>query len=440
MSDAEKLFQEMWQALLGRAENAGLDMTKFGPDHEGIVRQVADYLAAEDERLDAQHERRMEVEAGKRRIQKLSELRRSGKLSAAESEELNRLESTRIQIYEPIRPIILVGPPGTGKTTFLYLIDAVLRHDLQLDDNVRPKMRKNRDRIHHLQKRMFHGDTLSLLSVRKWSELLHFYAWDVQQHKFQFGDLDAFIEDNLLDMKVIFADEVEMSGYSPTLPNLAQFGLLVIGTSNQTTFPQLDHEAIPPTIVHFGGPDMRAGDPADAIVTPDDPMWAIFDEAAAQEEIEREQLNYRYLVKEDVHYLYFEFKPTVRAALLETDWIRYLNDAWAFSARQRNAIGPDSPLILLFDGYTLELLRTNYNAIIRYISLFDSLEQIGVGALVRKSDGVNELSREAMEHIKVTIHTARGVVEEVKQRTLVGIDRSTSRIGQAGMKARRLLK
>ena len=42
--------------------------------------------------------------------------------------------------------------------------------------------------------------------------------------------------------------------------------------------------------------------------------------------------------------------------------------------------------------------------------------------------------------MKVTIHTARGVSEEVKTRALVGIDRAISRIGQAGVRARAIFQ
>jgi len=127
-----------------------------------------------------------------------------------------------------------------------------------------------------------------------------------------------------------------------------------------------------------------------------------------------------------VLFLRLDLKAAVYAPLLENDWAAFLQTL----PRQ-----PDEPLILLLDDFSLEVLRTDYNAIIRFVSLFDLIEQQGIGVLVRHQAGPAELSREALSHMKVTIHAARGVPEAIKVKTAVGIDRCISRIGQAGHKA-----
>ena len=76
-----------------------------------------------------------------------------------------------------------------------------------------------------------------------------------------------------------FADEVEMSGYSPTLPNIARQGILVLGSSNQYALAQLADELMPPRIYRFTGDDMRLGDPADALVDDEDAAWELFERA-----------------------------------------------------------------------------------------------------------------------------------------------------------------
>ena len=128
--------------------------------------------------------------------------------------------------------------------------------------------------------------------------------------------------------------------------------------------------------------------------------------------------------------MFAEAGTAVHAPLLENDWATFLQTL----PRQ-----PDEPLIFLLDDFLLDILRTDYNAIIRFVSLFDLIEQQGIGVLVRNQSGAAELSREALSHMKITIHAARGVPEEIKVKTAVGIDRCISRIGQAGHTAHRHL-
>jgi hypothetical protein len=110
--------------------------------------------------------------------------------------------------------------------------------------------------------------------------------------------------------------------------------------------------------------------------------------------------------------------------MLETEWLHFFQQT-------------SQPTILLFDDFSLETLRTNYNAIIRFVSLFDAIEQIGLGVLVRNQAETPQLSREAINHMKVTIQSSRGIPEEIKQKTIIGIDRCISRLGQAGQLAKR---
>ncbi|MEM7798789.1 MAG: hypothetical protein AAF633_06350 [Chloroflexota bacterium] len=438
---AEDLTDEIWEAVLDKADDADLDSSLLGENHKEIVRLIAAYLTSEDERLDEQHRRRRANEAlaeQQREIRDKIKSRRRRKQEPTPEEEAI-LAQEPVTVIDPINPILLCGPPGTGKTTFLYILDSVLRNEFDLDDNLKPRMRKSREQYHLIQKRNFDGDQVSLLSVRKWSELLRFYAWDVRQHRFEFNDLEQFIEDQLLDMKVIFADEVEISGYSPTLTDLAKYGLLVIASSNQIDFPQFDVENLSPSIYMFDGVDMRIGEPEDAIINESDSEWKFFDEVKTESILKRESVLYRHKKIDRAHFFYFDFPPTIRAPMLETDWLRFFNEAFIDASGRRKGIQSNTALILLFDNYSLDAIREDYNSIIRYISLFDAIEQIEIGVLVRNPEGSTQLSRAAMEEIKHSIETTPGIVEEVKRRTLVGIDRSTSRIGKAGLRAKGLL-
>jgi hypothetical protein len=207
---------------------------------------------------------------------------------------------------------------------------------------------------------------------------------------------------------------------------LARHGLLVIGSSNQHRFTQLEEMLVPPRIYTFGGVDLRAGSPADAVVQPNTPAWAIFDRLQSLPGEQREQLNYQQQQIENVLFVRLDFATAVRAPLLENEWANFLQTL----PRQ---VG--DPLILLLDNFSLDILRTDYNAIIRFVSLFDLIEQQGIGVLVRNQAAEAELSREALAHMKITIHAARGIPEAIKVKTAAGIDRCISRIGQAGHKA-----
>jgi hypothetical protein len=301
----------------------------------------------------------------------------------------------------------------------------VLRHVFDLPDNIKPIMLKG-SYHYSVSKRYLSGIPISLLSVKKWADLLHFYTWDRREHRMVTTDRAAFIRETLQPMRIIFADEVEMTGYAPTLPILAWHGLLVIGSSNQHRFTQLEEMLVPPRIYTFGGVDLRAGSPADAVVQPNAPAWAIFDRLQSLPVEQQEQLAYQQQQIENILFVRLDFATAVRAPLLENEWANFLQTL----PRQ---VG--DPLILLLDNFSLDILRTDYNAIIRFVSLFDLIEQQGIGVLVRNQAAEAELSREALAHMKITIHAAQRIPEVIKVKTAVGIDRCISRIGQAGHKA-----
>jgi hypothetical protein len=187
---------------------------------------------------------------------------------------------------------------------------------------------------------------------------------------------------------------------------------------------------VPPRIYTFGGIDLRAGTPADAIVQLNDPAWEIFDRLQKVPVEHQEQLAYRQQRIENILFVRLDFAAAVRAPLLENEWANFFHALpWQV----------DDPLILLMDNFSLDILRTDYNATIRFVSLFDLIEQQGIGVLVRNQSAPAELSREALAHMKISIHAARGIPEAMKVKTAVGIDRSISRIGQAGHKAHQYL-
>ena len=163
---------------------------------------------------------------------------------------------------------------------------------------------------------------------------------------------------------------------------------------------------------------------------PNSPAWAIFDQLQSLPIEQQEQLTYQQQIVADVLFLRLDFATAVRAPLLENEWANVLQTL----PRQAS-----TPLILLLDDFSLDILRTDYNAIIRFVSLFDLIEQQGIGVLVRNQVAGADLSREALAHMKITIHAARGIPEAIKVKTAVGIDRCISRIGQAGHKAHQYL-
>lgn len=398
---------EIWRKIEVTAVSAGLDPTKFGDTHREIVAHIVTFLQQPPPVSFSPPE------------EKNSRHRWLPLLAKGTNGEGKRPSTP------PPAPIIICGEPGTGKTTFLNVLDVVLRHVFDLPDNIEPMMLKG-SYHYSVSKRTVSGQPISLLSVKKWADLLHFYTWDRREHRMVTTDRAAFIRETLQPMRLIFADEVEMTGYAPTLPILAQHGLLVLGSSNQHRFTQLEEMLVPPRIYTFGGVDLRAGSPADAVIQPDTLAWTIF-ERLGKVPIERQELlTYQQQRMNDVLFVRLDFATAVHAPLLENEWANF------FQTLPRQV---GDPLILLLDNFSLDILRTDYNAIIRFVSLFDLIEQQGIGVLVRNTSAPAELSREALAHMKITIHAAQGIPEAIKVKTAVGIDRCISRIGQAGHKA-----
>jgi hypothetical protein len=403
--------EAIWQEVEETAVFAGLDPAKFNDSHREILAHIVGFL----QQSNATHNPTSA---------KSDNLRQ--KLGRWLSPQTSKIDDAPA----PPAPIIICGKPGTGKTTFLNVLDIVLRRIFDLPDNIQPLMQKG-DYQYTVTKRSVCGLPISLLSVKKWAGLLHFYTWNRDQHGLVPADRAKFIQNSLLPMRLIFADEVEMTGYAPTIPNLAQHGLLIIGTSNQHRFAQLEEQQVSPHVYTFGGVDLRAGSPADAVVLPEDAAWALFDQLKLEPTMQFERLVYHQRQQDGILFVWLDFATAVHAPLLENEWANF------FHSLPHDAT---MPLILLLDDFSLDVLRVDYNAIIRFVSLFDLIEQQGIGVLVRNQNSAAELSGEALAHMKITIHAARGVPEEIKVKTAVGIDRATSRIGQAGHKAKAVLR
>lgn len=400
----------IWQEIEATAVSAELDPQKFTDTHREIVAHLVAFLQTSPVALPAANG----APNGWRKWLPLGQNGHGERPSAKPA---------------PPAPIIICGEPGTGKTTFLNVVDVVLRRAFALPDNIQPVMHKSRY-DYTVSKRFMNGTAVSLLSVKKWADLLHFYTWDRDQHGLVSQDRARFIQTVLRPMRLIFADEVEMTGYAPTLPILARHGLLVVGTSNQRRFAQLEEMLVAPHIYTFEGVDLRAGTPAEAVAQPGDRAWALFDCLQRATAERQEQLVYQQQVVDGILCVRLDFGTAVHAPLLENEWANFLQTL----PRQAG-----EPLVLLLDNFSLDILRTDYNAIMRFVSLFDLIEQQGIGVLVRNPTAPAELSREALAHMKITIHAARGVPEAIKVKTAVGIDRCASRIGQAGHKAHRLI-
>jgi hypothetical protein len=120
--------------------------------------------------------------------------------------------------------------------------------------------------------------------------------------------------------------------------------------------------------------------------------------------------------------------------MLEAEWLHFCQTVY-----QQTSLESQPPLTLLFEHFSLNVLQGNYNAIIRFITLFDAIEQLGIGVLVEEKGAGLALSREALAQMKEAIAKATDVPQEIKTHTVVGIDRATSRIGQAAVRARHFM-
>jgi hypothetical protein len=236
-------------------------------------------------------------------------------------------------------------------------------------------------------------------------------------------------------MRVVFADEVEMTGYSPTLPDIARQGILVLGSSNQYAFSQLADELMPPRVYRFEGEDMRLGNPADALVSEGEAAWELFVRVRERPYSLYGRLYYQLLSSSHTLYALLNFHEAVNAPLLEAEWLHFCQTAY-----RQTSLQSQPPLTLLFERFSLDSLQGNYNAIIRFIMLFDAIEQLGVGVLIQNEGEGLELSREALAQMKAAIERANDVPADIKAHTLVGIDRATSRIGQAAVRARHFME
>lgn len=417
MNQINTVKTHLWDDIKKTAVKAGLDPEKFGPVHREVVDLMVESM------LNTHFPTTPSDKSWSAWLNGFNPLRRY----PAESETTSPAA---------VRPIIICGVPGTGKTTFLYVLDTVFRRMFALPDLINPQMTKEGGRSHTIPKRHFLGRPISLLSVRRWAELLHFFAWDIERHRFDAAAQEAFIAQTLRPMRLILADEVEMTGYSPTIPEVARHGLLVVGTSNQTEFKQLESEQIPAHIFFFEGVDMRVGDPDDAVVTGADPLRRLFDQTARRPAAAHGPLPYQTARADELAVILADFKTAVQVPFLESQWVDFFQTAYKSALGPQAALKPESQVILLLEQFSLDALRTDFNGIIRFVSLFDAIEQLCLGVLVGHPHQDPVLSREALQHMKVTVHAARGVTEAVKKKTVVGVDRAASRIGQAGYRAR----
>ncbi len=181
---------------------------------------------------------------------------------------------------------------------------------------------------------------------------------------------------------------------------------------------------------------MRLGDPSDALVAKSDAVWQVFERIEERPFRQFEPLSYQRIRENATVYALLNFDDAVNAPLLEAEWLDFFQTSYQQMSHAGALLQTGSPYVLLFDGFSMQALQTNYNAIIRFITLFDAIEQLGVGVLIKDSGEGLSLSRQALEEMKLLIQNRTDVSREIKEKTLVGLDRATSRIGQAAVRAR----
>ena len=167
-------------------------------------------------------------------------------------------------------------------------------------------------------------------------------------------------------------------------------------------------------------------------------VGTITDQVAQAERSVYERLPFHTQLEAGTVLVKLDFSEAVNAPLLENEWVTFFRTSYQRAVDNFYVAQIDKPYVLLLDQFSLDLLTRDYNAVMRFTYLFDAVEQLGVGVLVRNVDSQPELTREAIEQMKVVMQNSRDVSEDVKRKTLAGVDRLTSRLGQAGNQAKRV--
>ena len=69
---------------------------------------------------------------------------------------------------------------------------------------------------------------------------------------------------------------------------------------------------------------------------------------------------------EDTFAILTDFREAVQAPMHETEWYQFFNKQWNSYASEIGELRPESNYTLLLQRFSLEELRTDYNAIIRF--------------------------------------------------------------------------
>ncbi|MEM7336503.1 MAG: hypothetical protein AAF490_30770, partial [Chloroflexota bacterium] len=147
MTQTSALAEQLWQAVIAKAHEGGLDPEKFNENHRQIISLIAEFLNS--------------IPSSKGKKGRYSFL---GRLFGRQGNQEKAGAETAVQ---PVPPIIISGIPGTGKTTFLYLVDAVLRTQHQLPDNIQTVMTKRDGTTYSLQKRQIEGFIIRIAQCQK---------------------------------------------------------------------------------------------------------------------------------------------------------------------------------------------------------------------------------------------------------------------------------
>jgi hypothetical protein len=172
-----------------------------------------------------------------------------------------------------VKPILVSGMPGIGKTTLLMVLDEALqRLTLLRERSCRSLVAGGDLHGYFLDKGILSVVPLSLfgirtavLSARDWNNILRHWTYDESVAR----DSDPALSDLIhrLRGKVIMVDEAEWEGYVYFTELFATNGIMVILSSNL----DIEHIHLPPdhfSVLKLIGPDHRQGQ-LSSVVLPD---------------------------------------------------------------------------------------------------------------------------------------------------------------------------